>query len=111
VEKSKVPKFFGQKLQDAISALDFMRHINNLAQTNNWSNKVSYNNFANALRCVARKWLFSMVNMLDYSADDMLWTNLKPRFQKQFAVQSNDKLIMEEDLQHLPWNPMRILVT
>jgi hypothetical protein len=46
--------------------------INDLARTNNWSNKVMYNNFANALRGIVRKWLFTGVDMLDYTADQLL---------------------------------------
>jgi hypothetical protein len=68
-EQSKVPQFFSQKVKGTISALDFMRRINDLARTNNWSDNVTYNNFANVLRGVARKWLFSIVYMLDYNAD------------------------------------------
>jgi hypothetical protein len=36
-----------------------------------------------------------MVYYLDYTADRLTWTNLKPRFQKPYALQTNDKLIVE----------------
>jgi len=65
VEQSKLPEFFKQKVEDTISALDFMRHIDDLARTNKWSYNVTYNNLSNALRGVARKWLFSVVNLVD----------------------------------------------
>jgi hypothetical protein len=32
--------------------------------------------------------------MLDWEGDQLTWTNLKPRFQRQFATQSDDKLII-----------------
>jgi len=35
-----------------------------------------------------------MAEMLDWLADKLTWTNLKPRFQKQFATQTDDKLII-----------------
>jgi hypothetical protein len=33
--------------------------------------------------------------MLDYTPDQLTWTNVKPRFQIQFWVQTNDKLIIK----------------
>ncbi len=49
VLQTKVPEFFRQKAKDTISALNFIRHIDDLARTNNWNNTVTYNNLANAL--------------------------------------------------------------
>jgi hypothetical protein len=69
MELGKVPEFYGPKGKDSISALDFIRQIDDLARTNTWSDMVRYNNFANALRGFARKWLFSTFDYLDYSAD------------------------------------------
>jgi len=95
VEQRKVPEFYDQKGKDTISAFDFICQIDDLYQTNTWSDTVTYNNFANVLRGIARKWLFSMVNYLDYGANQLTWTNWKHRFQKQYAVQTNEKLIIE----------------
>jgi hypothetical protein len=95
VEQSKILELFGQKAKDTISALNFMMHIDNLAKTNNWSDFATYNNFANAFTGVARRWLYLMVDMLNYGEDQFLWSIFKPRFQKENAVQTNDKLIME----------------
>jgi hypothetical protein len=33
--------------------------------------------------------------MLDWTAAQLMWTNLKPRFQWQFATQTDEKMIME----------------
>jgi hypothetical protein len=55
VEQSKVPNYFGQKAKDTISALNFIRCIDDLARTNNWNDMVTYNNFANTLRGFAQK--------------------------------------------------------
>jgi len=73
VEQSKVPKYFEQETKETISALYFIHPIDDLARTNN--------NFANALWVFARKWLFSTVDMLDYTEDQLTWINLKPRLQ------------------------------
>jgi hypothetical protein len=95
VEQSKVPDYLGQKAKDTISALNFIHCIDDLTRTNNWNDMVTYNNFANTLRSLAQKWLFFTVDMLQYTADQLTWTNLKPRLQVQFAFQSNDTLIIE----------------
>jgi hypothetical protein len=36
-----------------------------------------------------------MAEMLDWTTDQLTWTNLKPRFQRQFATQTDEKLIIE----------------
>jgi hypothetical protein len=33
--------------------------------------------------------------MLDWTEAQLTWTNLKPRFQKQFATQTDDKQIID----------------
>jgi hypothetical protein len=92
VEQSNVLEFFGQKGKDAISAIVFMRTIDDLARTNNWNDMTTYMNVANTLRGFVSDWLFATVEMLDWEGDHLTWTNLKPRFQQQFATQSNDKV-------------------
>jgi hypothetical protein len=42
VDQNKILKFFGQKAKDAISVLNFMRHIDDLANTNSWTDAVTY---------------------------------------------------------------------
>jgi hypothetical protein len=69
--------------------------IDYLARTNNCNNTTSYANVANALKGFPRDWLFTTAEMLDWSADQLTWTNLKPRFQKQFVTQTDDKLIID----------------
>jgi hypothetical protein len=50
---------------------------------------------ANAFKGFAREWLFATADMLDWTDAQLTWTNLKPRFQKQFATQTDDKEIIE----------------
>jgi hypothetical protein len=95
VEQSKVPNFWGQKAKDNVTAIVFIRKIDNLTRNNNWNNTTAYANVANELKGFARDWLFATAEMLDWSADQLTWTNLKPRFQKQFATQTDDKLIID----------------
>jgi hypothetical protein len=81
VEQSKLPKFFGQKGKDNITAIVFIRKIDNLARTNQWNNTTTYANVANTLKGFTHDWLFATVEMLDWTADQLTWTNLKLRFQ------------------------------
>jgi len=76
-------------------ALNFIHCIDDLTRTNNWSDTVTYSNLANNLKGFAQKWLFYTVDMLDYMAVQLTWMNIKERFQIQFAVQTNDKLIIK----------------
>jgi hypothetical protein len=50
---------------------------------------------ANAFKGFAREWLFSTADMLDWTEAQLTWTNLKPRFQKQFATQTDNKQIIQ----------------
>jgi hypothetical protein len=95
VEQSKLPKFFGQKGKDNITAIVFIRKIVDLAPTNRWNDTTTYANVANTLKGFARDWLFATVEMLDWMVDQLTWTNLKPRFQRQFATQTDKKMIIE----------------
>jgi Reverse transcriptase (RNA-dependent DNA polymerase) len=64
---------------------------NDLARTNNWNDTTTFANVANTLKGFARDWLF--VEMLNWEGDQLTRTNLKPRFQRQFATQLDKKLI------------------
>jgi hypothetical protein len=65
-----------------------------LARTNNWNDTTTYADVANAFKGFAQEWLFAMADMLDWTEAQLTWTNLKPRFQKQFAMQTDDKQII-----------------
>ncbi len=95
VEQSKIPEFFGQKGKDNITAIVFIRKIDDLAHTNRWTDTATYANMANNLKGFARDWLFATVEMLDWTASQLTWMNFKPRFQWQFATQTDKKMIME----------------
>jgi hypothetical protein len=96
VEQSKIPDFWGQKAKDTVTAIVFIRKIDDLARLNNWNDTTTYTNVANAFKGFARDWLFATADMLDWTEAQLTWTNLKPRFQKQFATQTDDKQIIDE---------------
>jgi len=50
---------------------------------------------ANTFKGFARDWLFATADMLDWTEAQLTWTNLKPRFQKQFATQTDDNQIID----------------
>jgi len=95
VEQSKIPDFWGQKAKDTVTAIVFIRKIEDLARTNNWNDTATYANVANAFKGFARDWLFATADMLDWTEAQLTWTNLKPRFQKQFVTQTDDKQIID----------------
>jgi hypothetical protein len=91
VEQTMIPEFFRQKGNDNITTIVFIRKINDLARTNRWTDTATYANVANNLKGFARDWLFATVEMLDWTADQLTWTNLKPRLQRQFATKETKK--------------------
>jgi hypothetical protein len=92
VEQSKIPDFWGQKAKDMVTAI---RKIDDLARSNNWNDNTTYANVANAFKGFAHDWIFATADMLDWTEAQLTWTNLKPRFQKQFATQTDDKQIFD----------------
>jgi hypothetical protein len=95
LEQSKIPEYLGQKGKDNITAIVFIRKIEDLARTNRWNDTMTYSNVANNLKGSARDWLFATAEMLDWTPAQLTWTNLKPRFQRHFATQTDEKMIME----------------
>ncbi len=91
VDQSKIPEFWGQKSKDTVTAIVFIRKIEDLARTNHWTDTATYAHVANAFKGFAREWLFATADMLDWTDAQLTWMNLKPRFQKQFATQTDDK--------------------
>jgi hypothetical protein len=94
VEQSKIPDLWGQKAKDMVTAIVFIRKIKDLARTNNWNDTTTYGNLVNAFKGFARDWLFATADMLDWTEAQHTWTNLKPKFQKQFVTQTHDKQII-----------------
>jgi serine/threonine protein kinase len=95
VEQNKIPEFFGAKSKDTISAADFIRRLEDLAKTNRWTDTQTYHHFANSLQNPAREWLSSIV---DWNTDEnvrLVWSDFKDLFKQEYAVQTNDKLILE----------------
>ncbi len=78
-----------------MTAIVFIRKIEDLARTNNWNDTTTYAYVANAFKPFALDWLFAMADMLDWTEAQLTWTNLKLRFQKQFATQTDDKQIID----------------
>jgi len=71
VEQSKIPDFWGQKAKDTVTAIIFIRKIDDLARSNNWNDTTTYANMANAFKGFARDWLFAMADMLDWQKHNL----------------------------------------
>jgi hypothetical protein len=95
VEQNKIPKFFSTKSKDTILAADFIRRLEDLAKMNRWSDAQTYNHFANSLRNPAREWLSSVVDWDDDEHDQLLWSDFKEVFKNEYAVQTNEVLILD----------------
>jgi hypothetical protein len=78
VEQSKIPEYLSQKVKDNITAIVFIRKIEDLACTNHWNDATTYANVANNLKGFACDWLFATAEMLDWTPAQLTWTNLKP---------------------------------
>ncbi len=106
VEQSKILEFWGQKAKDTVTAIVFIRKIEDLARTNHWTDNATYANVANAFKGFAREWLYATADMLDWTEAQLTLTNLKPRYQKQFATQTDDKQIIK-GLSNLAMGPSK----
>jgi len=107
VEQNKIPEFFGTKSKGTISAMDFIWQLEDLANTNRSPNAQTYYHFANSLCNPAREWLSSMVDMDDDKQDWYLWSDFKDLFKQEYAVQTNERLILE-GLSTWPWSQQRL---
>ncbi len=76
-------------------AADFIRRLEDLAKTNRWSDAQTYYHFANSLRNSAQEWLSSVVDWDDDEHDQPLWSDFKEVFKQEYAVQTNERLILE----------------
>jgi hypothetical protein len=103
-EVIKLPKFYGQPEKDSISALDFISRIDECQISNDWNDVTSFSNFRLVLRGQAEKWIASIVCHLQLTAAQKTWTRIRPLFKKEFAMVSDDKLIIDSlaKLSHWP---------
>ncbi len=95
VEQNKIPEFFVSKSKDTILAADFIRRLEDLAKTNWWTDAQTYYHFTNSLWNPAREWLSSVVDWNDDEHDQPLWSDFKDVFKQKYAIQTNERLILE----------------
>jgi hypothetical protein len=100
VEQTKIPEFWGQKDKDSITAAEFVKLIDKMMSANSWSDKITFHNFALAIRGSANVWLDSKITLDKIKADCKCWTLIWPLFKAEFMVESDDKLILDR-LAHL----------
>ena len=95
VEKAKLPEFWGQKDKDSIAAVEFAKRIDWNVQANGWTDEEAYSNFGMALRGSADIWLESMITLQKIDGARAHWSIIKPFFKAEFAIQTDDKLILD----------------
>jgi hypothetical protein len=95
VEKAKLPEFYGQKDKDSIAAAEFAKRIDWNISANGWTDEEAFSNFGMALRGSANIWLESMITLQEIEGDRARWSIIKPFFKAEFAVQMDDKLILD----------------
>jgi hypothetical protein len=100
VEQTKLPEFWGQKEKDSITPNAFIQRVDNMMAANGWSDHIAFQNFALVLRGSADTWLKSQEMLEDITRDCLAWMIVRPLFKAEFAINSNDKLILD-GLAHL----------
>ncbi len=104
VEQTKLPEFWVQKEKVSITANAFIQRVDNMMAANNWSDHITFRNFALVLRGSADIWLKSQEILEDITGDCRLWTIVRPLFKAEFAIESDDKRILDR-LAHLAMKP------
>jgi hypothetical protein len=95
VEKAKLPEFWGQKDKDSIAAAECAKQIDWTMLANDWTDKEAFDNFGMALHGSANIWLELMVTLSKIKCEREQWTIIKPFFKAEFAVETDDKLILD----------------
>jgi hypothetical protein len=71
---------------------------------NGWTDEETYHNFGMALCGSANIWLESMVTLQKIRGEREHWSIIKPLFKAQFAVKTDDKLILD-GIAHMAMRP------
>jgi hypothetical protein len=95
LQQTKLPEFWGQKEKDSISANEFVKRVDKMMSSNNWSDKVAFDNFGLALKGEANTWLDSQVILKQIEGDRECWSIIRPFFKEEFVTESDDKLILD----------------
>jgi hypothetical protein len=74
VKQNKLPEFWGQKDKDSITSNEFVKCVDKMMSANNWSDKITFDNFRLALKGSANTWLDSQVLLKKISGDRERWT-------------------------------------
>jgi Zn ribbon nucleic-acid-binding protein len=91
----KIPEFFGEKGKDTVTAQEFVTRIDECQVSNDWNDTMTFANFRLCLRGEADEWLSSTVRHLKLTAAQKTWTRIRPLFKEEFAMTSDDKLIVD----------------
>jgi hypothetical protein len=111
-EVVKILDFWGEKGKDTVSAQQFISRIDECQVSNDWKDTEAFANFNLCLQGEADEWLSLTCQLLELTAAQKTWTQIRPLFKREFAALSNDKLIVDSlaNLAHRPGeNPRNFL--
>lgn len=94
IEHAKIPEFFGQAGKDNITAQHVIYRVDDLMGANGWSEKVAFKHFSLALRGSANEWLRTLMHLHPNYTEN--WTWVKPLFRKEFALEQDDKALLDQ---------------
>jgi hypothetical protein len=69
-----IPDFFGESGKDTITAIDFLTCVNECQSSNNWTDTITYSNFALVLRDSADSWLKALARKLKLAREQKTLT-------------------------------------
>jgi hypothetical protein len=79
-----------------VTAQQFISRIDKCQVSNGWNDTTAFANFSLCLRGEADEWLSLMCQLLELMAAQKTWTCIRPLFKWEFAVLSDDKLIVDQ---------------
>jgi hypothetical protein len=96
VVETELPEFWGIRTKDSLPADDFIKRIDKMMKAFNWSEKLTFSYFAQALRGSANTWLESQVTLSNIKGDRETWSIIKPLFKAEFGVHIDDEDFLDE---------------
>jgi len=94
IEHAKIPEFYGQAGKDNITAQHVIYRVDDLMGANGWSEKVAFKHFSLSLRGSANEWLRTLMHLHPNYTEN--WTWVKPLFRKEFALEQDDKALLDQ---------------
>ena len=94
---AKLPEFWGLPSKDALSARAFANRVDQVRIHMNYTEELTYNQFAMALRGQAKVWLDGRIERIKLKrVANRTWTTVKPLFLNEFAENNEDQAVISQ---------------